>query len=359
MARCGSGHLYCRVADRGNIGGALDLFDREVEQPQRLMWLTPGLGAVDRVKRLQHLVPGLGLVSSSALEETKRDEPVWDESTGDEEYLTNDDSIYDSQPVYDEYADEEWYSLFIRGDRNLSGEMLVEGGDRLGGDGIGVATVGDFPNLKVPIFQPPNTESLNFELYKVGCKLSMHEAITCGPVMLIEQLNENMAMHMRVVKNLNCDVPQANNLRKSNSNGSIMNKVGKVKLFMEVMMIIMKGNHVDVPFDPGGSFLGIIKTRGRILSVVSLKKFERYGYAFMKEIVIRGANYKEYKISEADFKNLHPNDFEDLYLLHLQGKLNHLPGSEKVHLYNAVNMWIRNIVIRQHVGDLQLGIESY
>ncbi|GKE78134.1 hypothetical protein Tco_1544254, partial [Tanacetum coccineum] len=62
------------------------------------------------------------------------------ELTGDEEYLTNGDSIYDSQPVYDEYADEEWYSLFIRGDRNLSGEMLVEGGDRLGGDGIGVAT---------------------------------------------------------------------------------------------------------------------------------------------------------------------------------------------------------------------------
>ncbi|GKA62952.1 integrase, catalytic region, zinc finger, CCHC-type containing protein [Tanacetum coccineum] len=29
-------------------------------------------------------------------------------------------------------------------------------------------------------------------------------------------------------------------------------------------------------------------------------------------------DYKEYKISEADFKNLHSNDFEDLYLLHLQ-----------------------------------------
>ncbi|GKD08523.1 hypothetical protein Tco_1188208 [Tanacetum coccineum] len=97
----------------------------------------------------------------------------------------------------------------------------------------------------------------------------------------------------------------------------------------------------------------------QILSVVSLKKFKRYSYAFMKEIVIRGANYKEYKISEAGFKNLHPNDFEDQYLLHLQGKLNHLPGSEKVHLYNAVNMWIRNIVIKQRVGDLQLGIESY
>nr|GEV96273.1 hypothetical protein [Tanacetum cinerariifolium] len=42
------------------------------------------------------------------------------------------------------------------------------------------------------------------------------------------------------------------------------------------------------------------------------------------------ADYNEYKISEADFKNLHLNDFEDL-----------------------------NIIIRQRMGDLQLGIESY
>ncbi|GJT35637.1 hypothetical protein Tco_0926056 [Tanacetum coccineum] len=41
------------------------------------------------------------------------------------------------------------------------------------------------------------------------------------------------------------------------------------------------------------------------------------------------ADYKEYKISEADFKNLHSNDFEDLYLLHLQGQLNHLSGADK------------------------------
>ncbi|GKB70882.1 hypothetical protein Tco_0932294 [Tanacetum coccineum] len=75
----------------------------------------------------------------------------------------------------------------------------------------------------------------------------------------------------------------------------------------------------------------------RILSIIGLKKFERYGYAFLKEIVIRRDDYKEYKISKADFKNLHPNDFEDLYLLHLQGKLNNLPGSDKVHLYNAPN----------------------
>ncbi|GJV00774.1 hypothetical protein Tco_1330044 [Tanacetum coccineum] len=41
------------------------------------------------------------------------------------------------------------------------------------------------------------------------------------------------------------------------------------------------------------------------------------------------------------------------------GKLNHLSGSVKVALFNPVNLWIRNIVIRHRVEDLQLGIESY
>ncbi|GJR95421.1 hypothetical protein Tco_0267595 [Tanacetum coccineum] len=97
----------------------------------------------------------------------------------------------------------------------------------------------------------------------------------------------------------------------------------------------------------------------KILSVVSLKTYFRYGYTYLKEIVLRRAGYNEYKISESDFKNLHPNEFEDMYLLHLQGKLNHLSGSKKVNLFNAVNLWIRNIVIRKRVEDLQLGIESY
>ncbi|GJS57919.1 hypothetical protein Tco_0652703 [Tanacetum coccineum] len=34
-------------------------------------------------------------------------------------------------------------------------------------------------------------------------------------------------------------------------------------------------------------------------------------------------------ISESDFRNLHLNDFEDLYMIHLQGKLNHLSGADK------------------------------
>nr|GEV38261.1 integrase, catalytic region, zinc finger, CCHC-type, peptidase aspartic, catalytic [Tanacetum cinerariifolium] len=51
----------------------------------------------------------------------------------------------------------------------------------------------------------------------------------------------------------------------------------------------------------------------RILSVISLNTYERYGYTFLKEIVLHRVDYKEYNISEADFKNLHPNDFEDLF----------------------------------------------
>nr|GEY35526.1 integrase, catalytic region, zinc finger, CCHC-type, peptidase aspartic, catalytic [Tanacetum cinerariifolium] len=102
-----------------------------------------------------------------------------------------------------------------------------------------------------------------------------------------------------------------------------------------------------------------LRSHMRILSVVSLKTFFKYGYTYLKEIVLRTADYKEYKISKADIKNLHPNDFKDLYLLHLQSKLNDLYGANKVHIFNAVNLWIWNIIIRQHVEDLQLGIERY
>ncbi|GJV05160.1 hypothetical protein Tco_1338729 [Tanacetum coccineum] len=102
-----------------------------------------------------------------------------------------------------------------------------------------------------------------------------------------------------------------------------------------------------------------VRSYMRILSVVSIKTFSRYGYTYLKEIVLRKADYKEYKISKADFKNIHPNDFKDMYLLNLQGKLNHLSRADKVHLSTAVNLWTRNIVIRQRVEDLQLDIEIY
>ncbi|GKA62026.1 hypothetical protein Tco_0761545 [Tanacetum coccineum] len=74
----------------------------------------------------------------------------------------------------------------------------------------------------------------------------------------------------------------------------------------------------------------------RILSVVRIKAYSRYGYDYLSEIVLRIADFQEHTIAEKDFKNLYPSDYEDLNLLLLQSHLDHLP-----------------------VEDFQLGIESY
>nr|GEX96958.1 histone deacetylase 14 [Tanacetum cinerariifolium]GEX97765.1 histone deacetylase 14 [Tanacetum cinerariifolium] len=103
----------------------------------------------------------------------------------------------------------------------------------------------------------------------------------------------------------------------------------------------------------------VVRTHMRILSVVSIKAYSRYGYDYLKEITLHRADYQEYTIAEKDFKNLYPSDFEDLNMLLLQGHLNHLSGSDKHMLSTAVNLWTRNLVIRQCVEDFQLYIESY
>ncbi|GJR87285.1 hypothetical protein Tco_0211296 [Tanacetum coccineum] len=86
-----------------------------------------------------------------------------------------------------------------------------------------------------------------------------------------------------------------------------------------------------------------IRTHMRILSVVIIEVFSLYGYDYMKTIVLRRADLNEYIIAERDFKYLYPSDFEDLYLLNLQGHLNHLLPQDKKILSTAVNLWIRNL----------------
>ncbi|GKC38213.1 hypothetical protein Tco_1050597 [Tanacetum coccineum] len=103
----------------------------------------------------------------------------------------------------------------------------------------------------------------------------------------------------------------------------------------------------------------IVMTHMRILSVVSIEVFSIYGYDYMKKIILRRADNQEYTIAENDFKDLYLSDFEDLYLLNLKGHLNHLPPRDKKILFTAVNLWIRNLVIRKRVEDFQLGIESF
>nr|GEU59145.1 hypothetical protein [Tanacetum cinerariifolium] len=102
-----------------------------------------------------------------------------------------------------------------------------------------------------------------------------------------------------------------------------------------------------------------VKTHMQILSVVRIEVFSMYGYDYMKKIVLHHADINEHVIAERDFKYLYPSDFEDLYLLNLQGHLNHLPLKDKKILTTAINLWTRHLVIRQRVEDFQLGIESY
>ncbi|GKA31205.1 hypothetical protein Tco_0717510 [Tanacetum coccineum] len=61
-----------------------------------------------------------------------------------------------------------------------------------------------------------------------------------------------------------------------------------------------------------------VRTHMRILSVVRIEVFSMYGYNYMKKIVLRRANLKDYVIAERDFRHMYPSDFEDLYLLNLQ-----------------------------------------
>ncbi|GJZ06633.1 hypothetical protein Tco_0540426 [Tanacetum coccineum] len=76
----------------------------------------------------------------------------------------------------------------------------------------------------------------------------------------------------------------------------------------------------------------------RIISVVRIKAYSRYGYDYLSEIVLRRADFQEHTIAEKDFKNLYPSDFEDLNLLLLQGHLDHLPGSDKWMLSTATQL---------------------
>ncbi|GJR96555.1 hypothetical protein Tco_0268729 [Tanacetum coccineum] len=79
-----------------------------------------------------------------------------------------------------------------------------------------------------------------------------------------------------------------------------------------------------------------VRSQMRILSVIRVKTFEKYGYNYLREIILRRADYKEYKISEKDFKNLHPNDFEDLYLLYSRQNSTHLSKFRTRSIYTPV-----------------------
>ncbi|GKE55738.1 hypothetical protein Tco_1494923 [Tanacetum coccineum] len=68
---------------------------------------------------------------------------------------------------------------------------------------------------------------------------------------------------------------------------------------------------------------------------------------------------QEYEFSYADLPRLSLNDVEDMYLLHVQDKLHHLPLEFVKDFNNALLLFIRRVMIQNRVEDIHLGVESY
>ncbi|GJV13581.1 hypothetical protein Tco_1355122 [Tanacetum coccineum] len=97
----------------------------------------------------------------------------------------------------------------------------------------------------------------------------------------------------------------------------------------------------------------------KILSVVSMKVERLHGYGHLEEIVVRRVDRQLYKFKEGDFVDLHLNDIKDMLLLAVQHRLFQLNGSDIVDFVVALRMFTKSLIIKRHVENVQLGVESY
>nr|GEW09331.1 reverse transcriptase domain-containing protein [Tanacetum cinerariifolium] len=84
---------------------------------------------------------------------------------------------------------------------------------------------------------------------------------------------------------------------------------------------------------------------------------KHYSMRYYKEV--RRSDDQEYEFSYADLPRLSLNDVEDMYLLQVQDKLHHLPLEFVKYFNNALLMFIKRIMIKNRVDDIQLKVEIY
>ncbi|GKA60730.1 hypothetical protein Tco_1026578 [Tanacetum coccineum] len=58
----------------------------------------------------------------------------------------------------------------------------------------------------------------------------------------------------------------------------------------------------------------------------------QFWYGYLKDIVVRRVDLKEYTFREADFSRLHLNNIEDTFLLYVQRKIHNLTDDEIIAL---------------------------
>ncbi|GJT04557.1 hypothetical protein Tco_0839019 [Tanacetum coccineum] len=93
-------------------------------------------------------------------------------------------------------------------------------------------------------------------------------------------------------------------------------------------------------------------SRLKFFSVIRITVDKQFGYGYLKEIIIRRANQKEFTFREADFSRLHLKDIEDMFLLYVQHKLHNLTGDGIVDLMISLRMFTRSIIIKRRVEDV-------
>ncbi|GJZ92766.1 hypothetical protein Tco_0664831 [Tanacetum coccineum] len=97
----------------------------------------------------------------------------------------------------------------------------------------------------------------------------------------------------------------------------------------------------------------------RIKSIIRIDFKKKWGYGFLRSVIVRRSDDEEYEFSYADLPRLSVNDVEDMYLLQVQDKLHHLPLKFVKDFNNSLLMFIRRTVIKNRVEVIQLGVESY
>nr|GEV18916.1 hypothetical protein [Tanacetum cinerariifolium] len=84
---------------------------------------------------------------------------------------------------------------------------------------------------------------------------------------------------------------------------------------------------------------------------------DEMGYGFLTSIVVKRSDAKEYEFNEAGLPRLSLNYIKDMYLLKIRGVFHHL--NAEVDFINVNFLYIRRIVIKNRIEDIQLGVKSY
>ncbi|GJX88896.1 hypothetical protein Tco_0340910 [Tanacetum coccineum] len=99
-----------------------------------------------------------------------------------------------------------------------------------------------------------------------------------------------------------------------------------------------------------------VNSESKIVEVVRTLHDLGHEHKYVTKILVRRVNGKFDVFSESDYKYLHKNDIEDMYLMCINCKVKDYPETG---LLGSLNVFIRSYVIWERVHDYQLGLESY